>query len=140
MPLEDVLQFKSKRHPELQALRGRLDEVVSAIANDPERDVAQAREIKVLQEAIADHLRVSKETRFPFRLTGVKATIDRGTWSGAAAGFVGAQQFGMPPEIAALAGVAGAVLFSLKSEVGWREAPPGSPYEYVSRFHRDLLV
>lgn len=141
VPLAEVLEFKLRRDSELRTLQGRIDELFVAIVANPEQEFAKRREMDALAAAIHDHLVVSRETKFPLRLSGFKAKLDAKTWAGGSAAFAGATSYGMPPAIAALAGVGGAVLTSISMDVGWRGFhKTASPYEYVSRYHSDLFA
>lgn len=141
VPLAEVIEFRNRRRAELVALRTRLDEVLSAIVSDPRPELAKRREMDPLAQAIQDYIRVSREPKFPLRLTGLKARLDYKTLIGMGSSFTAAARYGLPDTIAALVGLGGGLLASINSELVWAGRTPGSSaYEYVSRYHRDLFM
>jgi Family of unknown function (DUF6236) len=76
VPLEDVLAFRTKRHDELVTLRHHLEEVYQSIISAGEGELALSTQTEKLQLAILDHLKVSREFGFKFRLVDFDANLN----------------------------------------------------------------
>jgi hypothetical protein len=139
VPIDDILEFKRKRDPELTALRSALDAAFERVGQNPDAATALENEIASLDKAVADQIRVSREFKFPFVLSNFKARIDYKTFAAGAASFDYAQKNQMPLTLSLLAGAAGATFCSISTDVG-RRRPSGSlkPFEYVSEMHNRL--
>jgi hypothetical protein len=132
VPLEDVLEFRRKRRPEMLALRHHLETVAEQIAAAPDRDLALSTELSKLGTALADHERVSKESRFKLRLSDLSAEINL-------------LEIGAPVAAALLNGIpvtrsllTGAAAGALRVTIGAgfaRRKSAATPFEYVMKFH-----
>jgi hypothetical protein len=138
VPFDDILSFKQKRSGELKALRHHIEEVVLAIAAAPDQDLAKATEISKLDTALADHIRASKELKFPLRLSSIEARFNTLTVGAGFTVAVTAMNAGLPLAAAALSGASATVLASLQATVGLRGRDDPSPFEYVSKYHENL--
>lgn len=76
MPLQEILEFKSKRADELANLRQKLDELYVRIANSNDGFFEFGRTAREIDKACADLLSLAKESRFPFKLAGVNITYN----------------------------------------------------------------
>ena len=72
VPLNEILEFKGKRHDELQLLRNELDNVIAALNEAQDKDAELSKRLTEIDAACADALRVGKEWRFPVRLSNLK--------------------------------------------------------------------
>lgn len=140
VPLQEILEFRSMRRAELLALRTYLEDLYQHIKGAPDRPLAELK-IEGLKKAIQDHLAVSLETKFPLRLAGWKAGISFDVTAGIKAG-VAAYTLGLPllPSIGTGMLTTLAPKLQVKSDIGLRgHGSQGTPFEYVSSFHRDLF-
>lgn len=142
IPLEDILQFKAKRKAELLNLRHHLEKVYLDITNSQERDFAKTLALSELDQAIVDVFKVGRESRMRLKLFGLEAKLDVVDVVPGAVSAALALSAGLSLTEAFLAGVAGSVApkLSIKSGVGLKgHKPTATPFEYVSKYHRDLF-
>lgn len=142
VPLEDVLEFRARRISEISALRSRLDQVFNEILLEPDRTVAENTKIDALMQAVADFMRVSRERKFPLKMSGFKAKLDYKSLTAGVAGYEYANsQLGLPPALSILSGFCGGVFCSCSTDVGLRsKEKTASPYEYVYSYHKQLFA
>lgn len=137
--LDDILQFRVRRYPELTALRTVLDDFVKEVNAVGMSGLADR--VAKVDAACAEALMVSKEWRFPMRLANVKASLDLRPFASIAAGIVGwnaGATYGMPLA-SALLFFAGAS-FKIGGDFGvQRIRPCQGPYRYVARIYQELL-
>lgn len=138
VPLADILEFKHRRRPELLRLRSALEKIYQEILNAPDKALAETGSILELDQAIADHIRVARETKFPLKLSGSKAKLD---W-GVAAGIITTFESNSAhlPLTSALVASAGAVAAaSLATTIGLRERRDRkTPFEYVIQIDKEF--
>ena len=140
VPIDEILKFKEARRPELIALRAALEVTYARISEDVDGLAAMSGEIARLDEALASQLRISREWQFPFRLTNCKMKIDQKTAAGVTAGVSLALNSGLPLATAALAGIVGAVGFSVSADVGRRvDKISSNPFEYAAAIQNELI-
>lgn len=140
VPLAEVMEFKARRRAELLGLRHHLERLYQSIIDAPDRDLALATEVSDLEKAIADHIRVSKEAKFPLRLSGFQAKLDWKTVSAGTGAFLAASQQGLSLVGSLLSGAGAAAAISLSVGVGLRDRKASkTPFEYVSKFHKELF-
>lgn len=137
--LDDILQFRVQRYPELTALRTALDDFIKDLNAAGAGSLPEC--VSKVDAACADALKVSKEWRFPVRLANVKASLDLRPFASIAAGVLGWEvgaTYGMPLASALLFG-AGAS-FKIGGDFGVQGIRPRQgPYRYVARIHQELL-
>ena len=142
VPLTDILEFKEKRRAELVALRHHLDEIYQSIVNSADKPHAKAAALQAMDSALVDLLKVSQESGLKMKLSGLEAKIDVLDLKSGVMAAVGALGYGLPLTAAAIAGIAGALVPSFTIKNGFsikREKRSATPFEYVSRYHRDLF-
>lgn len=145
VPLNDILEFRRKRHPELTALRSELDSFVSAINLSSNIEGELAAQVAKVDLACADALRIGREWQFPVRLSNIKASLDLRPFTSVAAVVVGWQtglMYGMPiSSAAASAAISGvAASFKIGGDFGVQSLRPRQgPYRYVSQFHKEIF-
>lgn len=74
--LEDVLAFKDKRRPELLSLRHHLETIYQRVLSAGDGELALATEKGLLERAIQDYVRVTKERRFKINWANIEAKLD----------------------------------------------------------------
>jgi hypothetical protein len=137
VPLQDILEFKTRRASELKALQFHLERIYETIIDAPARGRAQDREFAALDRSISDYLRVVRETPFKKVLSRIDASIDLPHALAATGGAVTAFVQGLPLTQAAIG--AGAAL-SVSIGLGRKEkSGRTSPFEYVAHYHRELF-
>jgi hypothetical protein len=140
VPLDDVLEFKGKRYDELVALRHHLERLYQAILESPDLALAERTETESFQAAIRDHLRVTEESGLRVRFTDLSMNFTVGD---AVAALVVAQAVQLTTlEAVGVAFGAAASRPVLSIGVGaslGRQKPSRSPFEYVSRYHREVF-
>jgi hypothetical protein len=146
VPLNDILEFKRKRHDELTALRNEIDGLMSGVnaAEDPQDELR--KKLESVDRACADVVRISSEWNFPVRLSNVKASLDLKPFEILAAGISGyyaSTLLGLTQ--AALGGALGAAAASktalkISGDFGWQGLKKRSnPYRYVAQFNNELF-
>ncbi|HDY7983644.1 DUF6236 family protein [Vibrio vulnificus] len=109
-PLEDILEFKVKRHDELVAFRGYLDEMYQQILGAADIPRARNTQLNRLEQAIRDVDKTMKESKikvFADSLRSVLSGLDGIVGTGLAVGTtVAASAIGTTPLIAGLSGAA----------------------------------
>jgi hypothetical protein len=66
VPLQDILDFRAKRRTELLLLRHHLEDIFQKVSSSYDSDLALNTEIERLDQAVADYIKVSKESRLRF--------------------------------------------------------------------------
>lgn len=141
--LDDLLEFKERRLPELLDLRAKVDQFAEKIASSRDPYGSLLRQSQLIDQACADVLRVSREQGLPIGISDLKCTFEfnlKEIFTGATAA-IAAQNFGLDATSAILSGVAAGIAAGLKIEgdVGLhRKAAQKSPFRYVYRFHNEL--
>jgi hypothetical protein len=147
VPLNEILEFKERRHDELLRLRTEIDSLLLAIESSDDKDAELQRCIATIDAACADTLRVAHEWQFPVRLSNLKSSLELRPFATVAGGLAGwAAGYGLPLSqqiLRAAAGAATASTSALKissGDFGWRglKQRPG-PYRYVALFHGELF-
>jgi hypothetical protein len=137
--LADILDFKRKRRAELLALRHHLEDVYQTVLAAPDRPLAQNTAVERLDAALADHMKVSKETGFRLVLGGLQAKLDLKLVD-AAVGVLAASAGTLTGVTDALQAAGLVAAYSIGSSVSLRgRQRSDSPFEYVSLFHRNLF-
>ena len=148
VPLEDLLSFKHKRHDELINLRNHLDGFVAA-ANAASDKVSELNRLTAeVDAACAEVLRVSKEWKFPVRLSSLKTSVKLRpfqTLAGAMGGVGLGHMQSLPHSGQVMASILGATVatapaLEISADMGWRGLRNAqSPFLYVSSFHREVF-
>ena len=140
VPLAELLEFKSKRRSELLNLRHELERIYQTILSAADIDRSFSTELSALDKAIANHLKVSRESGLKFKLSGFSAKLDYKTWAAAGVAFTASQSQSLPLTASLFAGVAGGAIASISATATIeRKAKVVTPFEYISRFHRDIF-
>lgn len=139
VPLNDVLEFRTKRYSELAALRAELDDFVLKVNDAGHADLTDC--IFRVDAACADALKAGKEWRFPVRFSNMKASLDLRPFSSIAAGIVGwsaGATYNMPLATSLLFGAAAS--FKIGGDFGFQQIRPRQgPYRYMADFHQQLF-
>jgi hypothetical protein len=148
VPLNEILEFKEKRHDEIYLLRNEIDNLFAELDSANDKAAELAKNVAKIDIACADAIRVGKERQFPIRLSNFKASVELrpfATLTGAIAGYMAAGAVNLPATttlLASLGGAASATAPALKiaCDFGWRGLRPRQgPYRYVSQFHDELF-
>jgi Family of unknown function (DUF6236) len=148
VPLNEILEFKQKRHDVLQLLRTEIDTFFTVLEAADDKSVALNKCLGKIDAACADAIRVGKEWQFPIRLSNLKTSFELRpfvTLESGMAAFAAGQTFGLPATTSLLAGLGGAAAatapaLKLSGDFGWRGLrPTQGPYRYVSRYHSELF-
>jgi Family of unknown function (DUF6236) len=135
VPLNDILEFRTKRRDELLALRHHLEDVYQKIIAAGDGALALNTEIERLRSAIADHLKAGKEWPLTFRLADLRGDLN--VVPGVLAA-LRAFEAGFGPLGILAAGVGAAILEVKAGPSLRRRAPSATPFEYISSYH-DVL-
>lgn len=135
VPLQDILEFRSERRAELLALRYHLEAIYQSIVAAGDGALALNTEIGALEQAIADHIKASKESKMLFRNMSFDASLNvpAGVVAGLAAYSVSLNTVG-----ALLAGLATAISFGPGVSLKGRNVAP-TPFQYVSSYHDNVF-
>jgi hypothetical protein len=146
--LSEILEFKQKRHDELQLLRTEIDTFFMVLEAADDKSAALNECLGKIDAACADAIRVGKEWQFPIRLSNLKASFELRPFVTLGSGmvaFASGQTLGLPTTASLLAGLGGAAAatapaLKLGGDFGWRGLrPTQGPYRYVSQYHRELF-
>jgi len=139
MPLEDIIIFRSKREPEVIALRTAIEELYQNWKNSEDKDNQFKLALTKIDLASVDMVRVAREGNHPFQMSSWKVSFNATPdIVRAAAGFLSASG---PLELGTLASLfAGAVssTISVGSGIGLRTAKTDSPFQYVATIESKL--
>jgi uncharacterized protein DUF6236 len=139
VPLEDILEFRTKRRDELLRLRTTIDDFYAEVVGSSDRDYELRRRVSEIEKSCIDLLRLCMNSKNPFRLSDWKISFSLSPGVGTALGGLIGQSFGLTEIGAFLGGLAGA---SLKISNDWKlggVSEQNSPYWYVASFHRELF-
>lgn len=135
--LQDVLDFKQKRHPELAALRHHLEGIYVSVGNAVDGDLAFNSEYEALDRAIADYIKSTRGLGLKWRLAGMEASLNL---AGAIAGGYAAYKGGLSATEIALGAGAGALAVKVGGlGLARTRGSATTPFRYVSSYYRDLF-
>lgn len=143
-PLQEILEFKQKRHTELLLLRSHLDSLTAEIASKNDSVDELNKKMAELNVACSDLIRTTKEYQLPVYLANMNASLNfeatkvAGT---AIAVWASTTTLGLGTIGAAAASFASAAAttFNLKADIKFRSLKrPSSPYRYAYFVQRDL--
>jgi len=142
----DILEFKAKRKDELLNLRVHLDGIARAIDDSDDQQGELSRQVKLIDGACSDLIRLNQEWRMPFRLSGIKMSLDlrpTATLGSFFAGLgAGNQYYGMPMVaslgLATLSAVGASIKFSGDFGLN-RTSPTLLPYKYMAIYCTELF-
>jgi Family of unknown function (DUF6236) len=140
--LDDVLEFRLRRRPELLALRSAIEEAAIKVSNDADRALSLHRELEKLDAACANQVRVAKENKFPLRVGSLHTLVATtgGAYAGVAEFATSVMQ--LPAASAqVVGGVAAATTFGveLHRTVKALALERKTPYDYVGKYHEELF-
>lgn len=144
VPLDDILEFRSKRYDELRALREEIDNLVSRVNSSAEPELEMRSALAEIDKKCESAIRVCSEWKFPVRISNLKCSFNLKPFAALRDGLA-AFTLGVPLGIstAALATVVGANVVSsveIKGDFGWNGLKDRTnPYRYVSQFHKELF-
>lgn len=141
VPLQEVLEFKARRHPELLALRAELDSFSIAISKSENVESEIQKKKEFIEKACHDLLSVGMEWKFPVRITDLKCSfeLNPGTvFAAMVAGYTAGTLLAMPTLSAIITGAASALKISgdFKRQP---VMPRSTPYQYVYNFHNEVF-
>ena len=135
VPLQDILEFRARRSAELLALRHHLEAIYQRIVGAGDGALALKTEIGALEQAIADHIKASKESKMSFRNMSfdVSLNVPAGVFAGLAA-------LTTPLDIvqSLLTGFGAAFAFGPGVSLKRRKAAP-TPFRYISSYHEKVF-
>jgi hypothetical protein len=145
VPLAEILDFKTRRRPELLAFRSYLEEMTQEINVATDSVDALSRKLKELDLACADLFKTTKEWQFPLYLADLKVStntdfaksIEVGTKAWGQLDKIGMNATGKVVG-AALAGISS--LCTVKPDFKFQKIKrPTSPYKYLYLAQRELF-
>jgi Family of unknown function (DUF6236) len=145
VPLNEILEFKQKRHDELHLLRNEIDAFIAVLDKAEDKEAELRKQIAQVDAACADALKVGKEWRFPVRLSNLKVSLDLrpfttiaaavSTWGAAT---VSGFQLPTATAVAGLSAVGSSI--KIGADFGLQTIKPWQgPYRYVSQFHQEVF-
>jgi hypothetical protein len=135
VPLQDVLEFRTKYRDELLALRYYLEAIYQRILNAGDGELALKSEVESLEKAIVDYLKVAKAVRIPFVNASFEANLNVPAAIGT--GFA-TYSTGLGIAASLLAGAAAG--FGLGPSVALKEHKASqTPFRYISSFHKRVF-
>lgn len=146
VPLEEILEFKRKRRDELLTLRIAIDGFVNEIHQSGDSvDAVRAATSKVEMSCL-DAIKVTSESRLPFRLLDTKLSYSLDFAKFFGAGFAAealssiSNLQGVTAHLAAMGGAAlAAASIKLEGGIKFERENKRHPFRYVSSFHRELF-
>lgn len=135
VPLQEILDFKQRRGAELQALRYHMDSVYQRLISAGDGALAWESEIDQLKSSIEDHIRVSRETKFKFRLFDLSASLNLVP---VAAAVLSRNYLHISLGESVVTGVAAGIAINISSGLKNRKSSK-TPFNYVSSYHKELF-
>jgi hypothetical protein len=135
VPLQDILEFRTKHRDELLALRHHLDAIYQRIIAAGDGALALNSELGALENAIEDYIKTAKEFRFPFVSMSFDANLNVPAAVLAAVATFNTV-FGVISSLlaGAAAGLAMGPTTSLKNH-----KTSATPFRYISSFHKRVF-
>ena len=135
VPLQDILEFREKRSAELLALRYHLEVIYQRIVGAGDGALALNTEIGSLEQAIADHISASKESKLSFRNMSFDAGLNV-----AAGVFAGLTVYNQSLDIvnSLLVGAGAAISVTIGRSLK-RHTPTSTPFQYISSYHEKVF-
>lgn len=148
VPLAEILEFKQKRRDELLALRIEMESLATRFAAGGDDQVSMLSTLASIEMASLDAIKVSRESKFPFRLADAKISfsMDLQKFMGPVltAALLGGFQFSTLNTMLAAAGLAlqqEAVSLKFSADFGIaNNRLKDHPYRYVASYHNKLLI
>ena len=141
VPLNDILEFKERRKPELLAFRHHMDQLLAEIHNSTDKQAILEKKIEEIDTACTGLLKVSREWQCPVYVSNLKASFSINSRK-LSHGAIGAWLLGGPLGLStATAATVGSVLsaIEIKGDFGFRSIRrPQSPYRYTFKTHEEL--
>lgn len=138
LPLEDLINFKDKRTPEVIALRTVIDEFYQNWINSEDQDHQLKLALAKIDSASADMIKVARESYLPFSMSSWKINFNLTAPDIVKFGmmiFSGtAFNLGLVNSLL----LAGASAVSFGSDVGFSTAKKSSPFNYVASLESAL--
>lgn len=148
VPLNEILEFKSKREDEFKALRAELDNLGGAILKAEHPDTELQRVSVEIDKACADALKVCAEWQCPVRLSNVKMALDLKPFE-LVAGAMATPLIASAPVLtltqSVLVGITGAAYaaksaLKITADIGLQSIRRRqSPFAYVAHLHKELF-
>lgn len=141
VPLEEVLEFKAKRHPELLALRAEVDSFSLSISKSENIEAELQKKKEFIEKACHDLLAVGMEWKFPIRISDLKCSFELNPGTAIAAmmgGYAAGSLLAMPTLSAMITGAA-SVLKITGDFKRQPVMPRSTPYQYVYNFHKEVF-
>ncbi len=135
VPLHDILEFRVKRRAELLALRYHIEVIYQSIIAAVDGALALNTQIGLLEQAIADHIKASKESKMLFRNMSFDASLNV-----AAGVVVGLTVYNQSLDIvnSLLVGAGAAIGVTIGRSLKRREEAP-TPFQYISSYHEKVF-
>jgi hypothetical protein len=134
--LQDILEFRERRRPELLALRSHLEGIYARVKSGSDDPILWNMELSALNRSLEDHLKASREWGVKLRWTSFEAGLNLP--AGVTAGVTAASQ-GLPLLGSLATGFAASLALRGGPSLRGREVTK-TPFRYVSRFHDELFV
>ncbi len=136
VPLEDVLEFRRRRKPELDSLLSAVDEISERFLDDPKRPLEENAAVRRFANNCRDYLTTCGEKSFPVRMLDLSAR------------YTGAAMLGASPSIAFGAslseivgnGLLASGMLAIGDRLSFSSRPKSNhPYAYVFDYHSELF-
>lgn len=141
MPIAEVLEFRSKRRDELRLLQDHIFHLSKHISEAESPHTELHKQILQIDKDCSTLVKISKETRFPFTLSTIKASFDLGATGKVGLGFLAGYSAGLDLTTAAVASIAANAgsIINFSFDIGVRKSSwHSSPYSYVVRAHNEF--
>ena len=148
VPLNEILEFRQRRAPELVLLRNEIESFIAEIHSADDQEEELKRRLAAVDKACSDLIRISHEWQFPVRLTNLKSSFEIRPLLSLTAGagaFLTGRSVGLSMSEAALSTASAVALtvvpaLKLAGDFGWRGLKRRmGPYRYVYQFHNELF-
>ena len=146
VPLNEILEFKQKRHAELLSLRAHFKSLVTEIQGSADSVDALNSKLAEVDHACANLISVTREWQVPVKLSSINASLNFNIGKGfesAAKAWTAAGDLGLGQTGAVLAAVAAGIQSQIKisPDISLRSIRKGaSPFRYAYLIERDLRV
>jgi len=138
VPLDDILQFKERRRPELIGLRSQLEAAYQRVVSSPDRPLAESSELAALDLALSNLLK-AREGGAVKRWISADISFDLQPMRGINAAVIG-HMAGLPLTEAVAFGAYQAFI-QIEPTVSLRrlQRDKAVPWRYVAKYHDDVF-
>jgi hypothetical protein len=134
VPLDEIIEFKSRNQSEIQALRNYIRELYEDIERSVDKPLAERLVVERLERSVLDFVRLTREAKFAFMNGSIDASFNMiaALGAGTAAYSLGAEMVQIG--VAALAG--GAIGIGPSVSLIGKSQNSNSPFSFIAKMSK----